>query len=390
MKKDLEEYFGTNWITKEQCAELIKMAAKNKPNGNNFSETKALFNQFKQAADKEAERLRVLEKRLDDTSELIAPLKESILEYYKRLLDKKETLKTDADEFSKLVINFLPSVSSITDLTIIQTRIQAFIDQLRQNSFFKTVKDEAFIQAVNRVNSLLEIKLTNDEAKNILKSRLDASMKELKKATETAKNNVIKAFVNSDLVEQIKTASEEVINLLTSYENLIKENKAKLISNEAFVESFENAIKDLVAFITRNTQNKSFEEELNETVNENADRTTDTYNDSNTTDETERTVSAYNEDSYQPDNKETGTANTTANGNIEEESSRKETRSGTDDLTGATSEDRNLKHEGHLYGNIGVTKSTDMLLDEIGIRRQQNILDIVSEMLFKEVCIYTY
>ena len=129
---------------------------------------------------------------------------------------------------------------------------------------------------------------------------------------------------------------------------------------------------------------------LNETVNENADRTTDTYNDSNTNEETERTVSAYNEDSYQPDNKETGTANTTANGNIEEESSRKETRNGTDDLTGETSEDRNLKHEGHLYGNIGVTKSTDMLADEISIRRQQNILDIVSEMLFKEVCIYTY
>jgi hypothetical protein len=266
MKKDLEEYFGANWITKEQCAELIKMAAKNKPNGNNFSETKALFKQFKQAADKEAERLKVLEKRLDDTFELIAPLKESILEHYKKLLDKKETLKTDADEFSKLVINFLPSVSSITDLTIIQTRIQVFIDQLRQNSFFKTVKDEAFIQAFNRVNSLLEIKLTNDETKNILKSRLDASMKELKKATETAKNNVIKAFVNSDLVEQIKTASEDVINLLTSYENLIKENKAKMIPNEAFVESFENAIKDLVAFITRNAQNKSFEEELNETI----------------------------------------------------------------------------------------------------------------------------
>ena len=122
------------------------------------------------------------------------------------------------------------------------------------------------MQAFNRVNSLLEIKLTNDEAKNILKSRLDASMKELKKATEAAKNNVIKAFVNSDLVEQIKTASEDVINLLTSYENLIKENKAKMIPNEAFVESFENAIKDLVAFITRNVQNKSFEEELNETV----------------------------------------------------------------------------------------------------------------------------
>ena len=47
MKKDLEEYFGAKWITVEQCNELIKTAAKNKPNGDNFSETKALFNKFK-------------------------------------------------------------------------------------------------------------------------------------------------------------------------------------------------------------------------------------------------------------------------------------------------------------------------------------------------------
>lgn len=47
MKRDLEEYFGSEWITLEQCNELIKMAAKNNPNGDNFSETKALFNKFK-------------------------------------------------------------------------------------------------------------------------------------------------------------------------------------------------------------------------------------------------------------------------------------------------------------------------------------------------------
>lgn len=129
---------------------------------------------------------------------------------------------------------------------------------------------------------------------------------------------------------------------------------------------------------------------LNETANENTDRTANTYNDSSANNETERTVSAYNEDSYQPDNKETGTANTTANGNTEEESSRRETRNGTDDLTGETSEDRNLKHEGHLYGNIGVTESTTMLMHEIDVRRDINIIDIVADMLYKEVCIYVY
>jgi len=87
-------------------------------------------------------------------------------------------------------------------------------------------------------------------------------------------------------------------------------------------------------------------------------------------------VSAYNEDDYQPDNKQTIENTESHSGSVETERDGKDTN----DLT----------HEGHLYGNIGVTKSTDMLMDELTVRRNQNILDIVSEMLFKEVCIYTY
>lgn len=96
----------------------------------------------------------------------------------------------------------------------------------------------------------------------------------------------------------------------------------------------------------------------------------------------ESEVSAYNEDNYQPDNKQTINNTESHSGSIETERDGKDTN----DMTG----NRGLTHEGHLYGNIGVTKSTDMLTDELSVRRNQNILDIVSEMLFKEVCIYTY
>ncbi len=96
----------------------------------------------------------------------------------------------------------------------------------------------------------------------------------------------------------------------------------------------------------------------------------------------EAEVSAYNEDSYQPDNRQTVNNTESHSGSIETERDGKDTN----DMTG----NRGLTHEGHLYGNIGVTKSTDMLTDELNVRRNQNILDIVSEMLFKEVCIYTY
>lgn len=119
-------------------------------------------------------------------------------------------------------------------------------------------------------------------------------------------------------------------------------------------------------------------------ITEDIDRSATISQDSSADSTEERTVSAYNEDEYQPDAKTNTESTENAETETEEDSRRKA------NSTGTSEEDRNLKHEGHLFGNIGVTKSTDMLVDETRIRRSQNILDIVSEMLFKEVCIYTY
>ena len=120
------------------------------------------------------------------------------------------------------------------------------------------------------------------------------------------------------------------------------------------------------------------------------DTTGTTTNTGNTTGSTENTVSAYNSDAYQPDTKAdteetaTNTATTTQNATGSVTTTDTVTQSGTDDT------DRTLDHMGHLYGNIGVTESTAMLQHEVDLRSQQNILDIVSEMLYKEICIYTY
>lgn len=117
---------------------------------------------------------------------------------------------------------------------------------------------------------------------------------------------------------------------------------------------------------------------------------------------TENTISAYNEDAYQPDNKSdtdrqtgatesgTGTNSGTDTHTGTDTSVRNAQTAGTDSRTGTSAEDRTLQHSGHLYGNIGVTESTTMLQHELDLRSEQNILDIVSEMLFKEVCIFTY
>ena len=94
--------------------------------------------------------------------------------------------------------------------------------------------------------------------------------------------------------------------------------------------------------------------------------------------ENENEVSAYNESTYQPDNKNTETHS----GSLETDRDGKDTN----DVT----TNRGLKHEGHLYGNIGVTESTTMLTHEYELRSRVNIIDIVADMLYREVCIYVY
>lgn len=127
------------------------------------------------------------------------------------------------------------------------------------------------------------------------------------------------------------------------------------------------------------------------TTTETSNDATETTTASNTTSaETENTISAYNEDTYQPDNKSNTNGSETSSGTRTNNAT---TSLETNDLvnqTGTDNTDRELQHEGHLYGNIGVTESTAMLQHELDLRSAQNILDIVSEMLFKEVCIFTY
>ena len=90
----------------------------------------------------------------------------------------------------------------------------------------------------------------------------------------------------------------------------------------------------------------------------------------------ENKVSAYNEDEYQPDNETI--KDSTTNTATENNSKRDETKSGEDSRTG------------HLYGNIGVTTNQQMLEDELKLRSKYNIYDIISELFYKEFCIYIF
>lgn len=149
----------------------------------------------------------------------------------------------------------------------------------------------------------------------------------------------------------------------------------------------------------------------NRTVNMTAERTPDireTVTGSDTvtdgqmfpgTDETQ--VSAYDSSSYQPKEKTThdmGTIehNTSTSSSSLTSGSDKTTNDGTDnvshsgtlaDTTG--SETTSATHKAHIYGNIGVTTSTQMLEDYLRVERW-NIYEQIADIFVDEFCIQIY
>lgn len=90
-----------------------------------------------------------------------------------------------------------------------------------------------------------------------------------------------------------------------------------------------------------------------------------------TTGEDELSVTAYDSDDYH--NKEktdtTGTSNSTG--------------------YSATETDSTGKHSGHLYGNIGVTTSQEMLREELDVQKF-NLIQQITDLFLTEFCIMVY
>lgn len=91
----------------------------------------------------------------------------------------------------------------------------------------------------------------------------------------------------------------------------------------------------------------------------------------NTTGQDELSVTAYDSDQYH--NKE------------------KTDSSGTGESTGSseTTTDAESKHSGHLYGNIGVTTSQEMLREELDVQRF-NLIQQITDLFITEFCIMVY
>ena len=108
--------------------------------------------------------------------------------------------------------------------------------------------------------------------------------------------------------------------------------------------------------------------------------------DTDTTGTEENTISAENVSTYQPDSKreDSGTLDSTVTGKVSKGNTRTENR------TDSGSNRRDLEHTAHLYGNIGVTTSQQMLLEEIRLRKDLSIYDVAAELFYREFCLYVY
>lgn len=107
-------------------------------------------------------------------------------------------------------------------------------------------------------------------------------------------------------------------------------------------------------------------------------------------------VSAFNSNEYQPSNKttENGQNSSSDSEAISTQSTNEQSGSGENnrDVKGDNKyeTDNSLSHNAHLYGNIGVTTSQQMLESEFKLRQNINIYDVIAEIFFKELCIYIY
>ena len=126
----------------------------------------------------------------------------------------------------------------------------------------------------------------------------------------------------------------------------------------------------------------------NQTINESGtENTTESENGND-----ENLVSAYNENDYQPSTKttyerenerETETEKTTTSNKAN-----RNDRS-TDETYGETNGKQNTK-SGRTFGNVGVTTSTEMLQQELDLRRTENLYHIIAELFYKEFCLYVF
>lgn len=152
------------------------------------------------------------------------------------------------------------------------------------------------------------------------------------------------------------------------------------------------------------TSNNANSVAMNETAGK-EDNTTQsmsqTYSDGTGSSSNQRDVSAYDSATYEPREKETGSSGNTGSGDgMAFNQAKNDTSGSSKDLQSSSNNEQmsrqedstnaeQTKHTAHLYGNIGVTTSTQMLEDFLRVERF-TIYEEIADMFVTEFCIMVY
>lgn len=128
-------------------------------------------------------------------------------------------------------------------------------------------------------------------------------------------------------------------------------------------------------------ENRNANNNMNSTNSANGETVTTNNVSDGGSDTTENRTSAFNSSDYEPDNVSTITRNTNINANDTTRNSDKSTTTvNASNIENNEIEKReSLLHSGHLYGNIGVTQSAQMVNAELDLRKYDIYLEIAKQ-----------
>lgn len=119
---------------------------------------------------------------------------------------------------------------------------------------------------------------------------------------------------------------------------------------------------------------------------------TTTSNNTNQSASNEHKVSAYNSDSYSPENRDdsSGTIGSSGTDNNTTTESEKVVTAGSENGSYTNKDDRTLTHTAHIYGNIGVTTSAQMVTEVVKQRFEYNLYETATRLFANELLIGIY
>lgn len=167
---------------------------------------------------------------------------------------------------------------------------------------------------------------------------------------------------------------------------------------EEYTDTHSGSGKQIDSEKRNDVENRSSNHSEDKTSDSTGASFTDTH--STTSDDTKRNVSAYDSSTYQPKEQEKTDGKTSGNGSGTSMSHIKDGLSGSDSESSVSSgnADRQSehtnndinKHVAHLYGNIGVTQSTEMLGSFVSFYKDFNLYEQIAGLFVDEFCIRIY